>query len=269
MYVGYDSESAIEAFEQKRAANPSVRIADFLPPPGTDSYLKLLIELIRVDMEFSWNEGNPRAISDYLQQYPELKRDKQALAEVGYEEYRQRRLAGQKPSPVEYHQQFQIDVAAWPVALIDGDCPASVGRMTTQLQMNITPALVDEVKKEDPPSGYFLSTSDRNLPKAGGTFLDFVLERELGQGAFGRVFLARQLGLAQRPVALKITAKRQQEPETLARLRHTNIMPIYSVHESGALPGDLHALPGTGHPRGPDRRAAQDASSACHRVMAG
>jgi serine/threonine protein kinase/Tfp pilus assembly protein PilF len=233
MHVGFDSESAIEAFEQKRASNPSARIVDFLPPAGTASYVKLLIELIRVDMEFSWNEGSPRSISEYLQQYPELGSDKQALAKVGYEEYRQRRLAGQKPSPADYHQQYQIDVAAWPISLLEGDRDASLSRLTTQLQMNVTPALVDDVKKEDPPSGYFLSTPDRHLPKAGGTFLDFVLERELGQGAFGRVFLARQIGLAKRPVALKITAKRQQEPETLARLRHTNIMPIYSVHESG------------------------------------
>ena len=53
----------------------------------------------------------------------------------------------------------------------------------------------------------------------------------LGQGAFGRVFLAEQADLAGRPVVLKVTAIEGEEPQTLAQLLHTNIVPIYSLHE--------------------------------------
>jgi eukaryotic-like serine/threonine-protein kinase len=69
------------------------------------------------------------------------------------------------------------------------------------------------------------------LPEAGQSFLGFWLERELGRGAVGRVFLARQPDMADRPVVLKVTKGRAAEAQSLARLRHTNIVPIYSAHE--------------------------------------
>ena len=73
------------------------------------------------------------------------------------------------------------------------------------------------------------------LPSAGSRFLGFRLEAELGSGAFGRVFLARQGDLAGRPVALKISSDVAGESHALARLQHTNVMPIYSVHRAGPL----------------------------------
>ncbi len=231
MYVGNDKESAIEAFEQRRARDRRVRLADFLPETSSPSYAELLKELIRVDMEFSWSEGRPTPLPEYLKQYPQLQQDKKSLADIAYEEFRQRLQAGQKPTPAEYQQKYQISTSGWPGV----EDEATAAHVTTHHELDVTPALIEEIKKEDPPSGYFLSTAARELPKPGGTFVDFVLERELGRGAFGRVYLARQLGLAKRPVALKITSRKQEEPQTLARLRHTNIMPIYSVHEAGTL----------------------------------
>jgi serine/threonine protein kinase/Flp pilus assembly protein TadD len=55
----------------------------------------------------------------------------------------------------------------------------------------------------------------------------------LGRGAFGRVFLARQNDLANRLVALKVSADMFGESQTLAQLQHTNIAPVYSVHQAG------------------------------------
>src|SRR6516225_9217707 len=66
------------------------------------------------------------------------------------------------------------------------------------------------------------------LPEAGDSFLGFRLLRELGRGAFARVFLARQGDLADRPVVLKIASDILAETRTLAQLQHTNIVPIYS-----------------------------------------
>jgi serine/threonine protein kinase/tetratricopeptide (TPR) repeat protein len=63
-------------------------------------------------------------------------------------------------------------------------------------------------------------------------FLGFRLVEELGQGAFARVYLAEQAILANRQVALKITLRPNSEPERLARLQHTNIVPVYSVHNA-------------------------------------
>lgn len=59
------------------------------------------------------------------------------------------------------------------------------------------------------------------------------MQAELGRGAFARVYLAREQGLAGRHVALKLSAKLAGESQTLARLQHSNIVPIYSVHRHG------------------------------------
>jgi serine/threonine protein kinase/tetratricopeptide (TPR) repeat protein len=69
------------------------------------------------------------------------------------------------------------------------------------------------------------------LPEVGDTLFGFHLRYPLGRGAFARVFLAEQSDLAGRPVVLKVSAIEGTEPQTLAQLQHTNIVPIYSAHE--------------------------------------
>ena len=69
------------------------------------------------------------------------------------------------------------------------------------------------------------------FPETNDEIFGFRLLRVLGQGAFARVFLARQGVLAHREVVLKISAIEGTEPQTLAQLQHTHVVPIYSVHE--------------------------------------
>ncbi len=73
------------------------------------------------------------------------------------------------------------------------------------------------------------------MPEVGEEIQGFRLTEELGRGTFGRVFLARQAVLAGRPVALKVTLRPSREPERLARLQHTNVVPVYSVHAVGPV----------------------------------
>jgi serine/threonine protein kinase/tetratricopeptide (TPR) repeat protein len=67
------------------------------------------------------------------------------------------------------------------------------------------------------------------FPNCGETIGGFRLVSELGRGAFGRVYLAEEAGLGNRPVALKVTRAEGDEPRLLARLQHTHIVPIHSV----------------------------------------
>ena len=73
----------------------------------------------------------------------------------------------------------------------------------------------------------------------------YALERELGRGGMGIVYLARDVSL-DRPVAIKllppalaaVPALRERflrEARTAARLSHPNIVPIHSVEEHGAF----------------------------------
>ncbi len=69
------------------------------------------------------------------------------------------------------------------------------------------------------------------LVAEGEELFGFRLRRQLGRGAFASVYLAEQRDLACRQVVLKISATEGTEHQTLARLQHTNIVPIFSVHE--------------------------------------
>lgn len=80
-----------------------------------------------------------------------------------------------------------------------------------------------------------IAAATLSMPDTGETFMGFTLEKRLGRGSFGQVFLARQGDLANRPVALKITADIGGEAQNLAQLQHTNVIPIYSIHRANNL----------------------------------
>src|SRR4051794_25653060 len=61
----------------------------------------------------------------------------------------------------------------------------------------------------------------------GATVDDCEIVRLLGRGAFGHVYLARQLSL-DRLVALKVSANRGSEGRTMARLEHQHIVQVFS-----------------------------------------
>ncbi len=75
----------------------------------------------------------------------------------------------------------------------------------------------------------------RRHPTVGDTLFGFKLVAELGRGAFARVFLAHQEALADRPVAVKVTLRPTREAQRLARLQHTNVVPVYSVHDADSV----------------------------------
>lgn len=71
------------------------------------------------------------------------------------------------------------------------------------------------------------------LPEPGEELCGFEIRHVLGRGAFSRVYLAVETGLARRHVALKISEHLPGEADTLSRLQHKNIVPIYSIHRHG------------------------------------
>ena len=103
---------------------------------------------------------------------------------------------------------------------------------TRKIDMKVA---IGDLRDSDPQVADRLEAAMAEMPTAGDEFLGFRLVLELGRGAFGRVFLAHQISLAERPVALKITADLNGESQRLARLQHTNIVPIYSEHRNGSL----------------------------------
>jgi serine/threonine protein kinase/predicted Zn-dependent protease len=101
-------------------------------------------------------------------------------------------------------------------------------RMPSGVTETPPPKGVGEPRRAEPTNSF---------PVVGDELFGFVLTEVIGSGGFGRVFLARQRSLADRPVALKVSAGADAEAQNLARLQHTNIMPIHSVHKAGGLVG--------------------------------
>src|SRR5262249_29158991 len=93
-------------------------------------------------------------------------------------------------------------------------------------------------------AGLRLERCQARMPEAGQVFCGFQLMSELGRGAFGRVFLAQQESLADRPVALKVAPDVGPESHLLAQLQHTHIVPVYSVHRDGELQAVCMPYPG-------------------------
>jgi serine/threonine protein kinase/Tfp pilus assembly protein PilF len=96
-------------------------------------------------------------------------------------------------------------------------------------------ALLRDLHLSNPKLASRLAAASSALPEVGTEFCGFRLVAELGRGAFGRVYLSHQGDLANRTVALKISAEIREESQRLARLQHTNIVPIYSFHRQGSL----------------------------------
>jgi serine/threonine protein kinase/Flp pilus assembly protein TadD len=240
----------LEEFEAAQRRDGEADLGRFLPPPEHAEYASVLRELVRVDLEYGWTRGRPAPVDAYFARFPALAADAEGRRLIVFEEYRQRREAGETPDPSEYVQRYGVhplgqDSSALPSVQAAGstdDTPAVFDSTRDRDPFAIPTALITpgvtggaRTRKADSPLGSGDDSDDPRLPEVGEEFLGFRLIGELGRGGFGRVYLAKQGRLAERLVALKVSAEMFQESQTLAQLQHTNIVPIYSVHQAGPL----------------------------------
>ena len=73
-------EHRIDAFEQAWLENRRPLIDDYLPEG--ERGLPALVELVHVDMEWRWKRGEPIALKEYLERYPELAGDDTVLEDL-------------------------------------------------------------------------------------------------------------------------------------------------------------------------------------------
>jgi eukaryotic-like serine/threonine-protein kinase len=188
--------------------------AAFLPDDPAQRPAALLA-LLRSDLALRREARRPVAIESYRRRFGDL--DAEVLVALIYEDYCLREEAGEAPEAAEYEARFPEVAAAFREVLeIHG--------------------LVAEGPSTWPDGPDGLAA----FPEAGQTIAGFHLVEELGRGAFGRVFRAEERQLADRPVALKVTRAGSREPQTLARLQHTHIVPVHSYRTDPAT--GLHLL---------------------------
>ncbi len=169
-----------------------------MPLSPSDSALEALAERLAEDLAERWQQGERPLAEEYFSHHPELIENAQAAVELIYEEMCQRRREGEDAAGV---------LRRFP-------------RWQAQLQVLLDCHQLLEA-----------GTSAPDFPASGEELGDFLLLAELGRGAQGRVFLAKQPTLADRPVVLKLIPLLGWEHLSLARLQHTHIVPLYSVHD--------------------------------------
>lgn len=264
--VGAGIDTLVEAYEEAQERDGDARVADFLPAADHPLFLDALCELVRVDLEYGWMRGQPRRLEDYRSEFPALFRDPRMLRQIAFEEWRLRRQAGESPKVEEYRERFGlVDFAPAPTEglrhhepgradgqglVLADDLSAAARlyrrhrreapiRLAAALDFYLGPREHSELflslHESDPDTAERVSQGLLALPTIGSEVAGFRLERELGRGAFGRVYLARQGELSDRLVALKIAAELPGEAQTLALLQHTHIVPVYSAHRIGPL----------------------------------
>jgi serine/threonine protein kinase/tetratricopeptide (TPR) repeat protein len=161
------------------------------------------------ELSAAWEQGRPVRVEDILPRWPALPSSDADVASLVFEEYQQRTKRGDDDSLSDLGERFPEH----------RDSLASLIRAHDLLQS------VGGSSKSGPRLA---------LPSVGDELFGFRMRHELGRGAFARVFMAEQADLAGRPVVLKVSALEGNEPQTLAQLQHTHIVPIYSVHDNAA-----------------------------------
>ena len=224
-----DLSDLVECYEHTRAETGAADISQFAPPTDHPHYHQVVAELIRVDLEYEWQDGRRISTAEYRKRFPEVLAKRECLNQIAYEEYRLRRFAGEAVPRDEFSKKYGVTVEDWKELPVGDPNPSSSRGEDPSPERGARAARPGS----QPPS--WRAVGDEAFPKVGDCFLGFDLVGELGSGAFGRVYLARHGDLAKRFVALKVTAEASDEPQRLAQLQHTNIVPIYSLHEQGSL----------------------------------
>lgn len=220
-------EEQIDSYESALVAGKASLddLAEFLPPQDSNDFQPVLVELLRITLEHQWQPGQSGIVDAWRGRFAPWLSSAEQLAPLAFEEYRLRAADGQGVDKREYATRYGIDVAEWPEFDFEPTAPDDFDGAPCEQDASWI-----DFSRGAPEDAARMLAARRELPAVGERFGAFELLAVLGQGAFGKVYLARQTSLAGRLVALKITGDTAAEARHLARLQHTNIVPIHSLH---------------------------------------
>ena len=176
-------------------------LGNFLPENPAGVRRIVLCELIKVDLEYRWQQHSlPKTIEEYLAEFPELAGGGALPCDLIYEEYLIRRHLPDAPEAAEYLKRFPRETK-------------TLMRMF-DLKQTCSATTTMAVGARRPPLD------------VGQQIDDFDVLVRLGEGAFASVFLARQRSMG-RLVALKVSRDHGSESQTLAQLDHPGIVRVY------------------------------------------
>ncbi len=154
----------------------------------------------------NWRCGNRPDASDFLERHPDLLDQPSLVLDLAYEEYCLRREAGETVVLDTFCERFPTVCQPLRMLLAAHECTEEDGILTDDWD-------------------------ERLWPTQDSSFLGFRVRKELGRGTFARVYLATEAALGDRLVVIKVALWGAGEAETLGRLAHRNIVPVFSVQE--------------------------------------
>ncbi|MBM4070386.1 MAG: tetratricopeptide repeat protein [Planctomycetes bacterium] len=122
-----------------------------------------------------------------------------------------------------------------PFSVVEPCIPSQFSRNLGDAELQALPPTFQAADPYPSPNRGMPCVEDLDFRQVGDTFLGFNLNYVIGQGAFAKVYLARQKDLGNRQVVLKLSSESAGEINVLSQLLHSNIVPVYSVHRDGAL----------------------------------
>ena len=180
-------------------ADPT-QILDLIPEISLPAQRLILVELLKFDLASASESGTRRTLEFYWPAVADILPQDRIPFDLVLEEVQLRRSAGETPRWEDYRQRF--------------------------------PDLADTIGKWLAGGDSAFSGATSKVPEltVGTVVDDFHVIKQLGQGAFARVYLAKQESM-QRLVALKATSRGSEEPQALSQLDHANIVRVYDQRE--------------------------------------
>ena len=225
---------AEQALEESWHSGEAPELGRLLPPADDPSRVRVLVELIKVDQEFRFKNGQQKPLEAYLQEWDELRASPELVRELLEAECLTRATLAAAPTAEELRTRFpeiatSIDLDRIKAAAESELTPAS-------------PALATETSRgslEHTPSQEGLPAP---LP-VGERFGRYEIRALLGHGAMGCVYRAYDTRL-ECEVALKtpqfdpvrepdVGERFLREAQAAAKSRHPHVCPIYDAGQIG------------------------------------
>ena len=111
---GMELDDFVRAYEAAWACVERAELKAFLPERSHPLYRSVLREVVRVDLRFRWDRGQPIPLEEYRTSFPDIFSDREILHAITFEEYCLRSQRGVNVTPGEYERRFGVDVASWP-----------------------------------------------------------------------------------------------------------------------------------------------------------
>lgn len=170
-------DDLIARFDQARNAGPA-NLEDYLVASDHPGFSAQLTELARIDMEYRYDANEPCRAAMYFTKYPNAFTELEYRKALAFEEYRLRRRCGENIEPNDVAGQYDLEGVGWPNVKLGVDAESRNRSHSRVL------------------STRDVRTRSVSYPRTGGSFAGYQLVERLGEGAFSRVFLARQPDLA-------------------------------------------------------------------------